>query len=57
MEGMQEIQFPPEAEIIAIKLAAFAIMKQLCDDGKITEDELKYIAKKREIDILVRKSA
>ena len=57
MEGMQEVQFPPEEEKLAIKLAAFAIMKQLCDDGKITEDELKYIAKKREIDILVRKSA
>lgn len=57
MEGMQEVQFPPETEKLAIKLAAFAIMKQLCDDGKITEDELKYIAKKREIDILVRKSA
>lgn len=57
MEGMQEVQFSPEAEKLAIKLAAFAIMEQLCDDGKITADELKYIAKKREIDILVRKSA
>lgn len=57
MEGMQEVQFSPEAEKIAIKLAAFAIMEKLCDEGKITEDELKYIAKKRDIDILVRITA
>jgi len=32
-------------------------MEKLCDEGKITEDELKYIAKKRDIDILVRITA
>ncbi len=57
MEGMQEVKFTEEAEEIAVKLAAFDIMKQLCDEGKITEDELKYIAKKRDIDILVGKTA
>ena len=57
MEEMQEIQFPPEAETIAIKLVAFDIMKQLCDEGKITKDELNHIAKKRGVDILVRKTA
>ncbi|SOB96608.1 hypothetical protein [Pseudobutyrivibrio ruminis] len=57
MEGMQEVKFPPEAEKLAIKLAAFSIMEKLCDEGKITEDELKYIAKKRDIDILVRITA
>ena len=57
MEGMQEFTFSPEAEKLAIKLAAFSIMEKLCDEGKITEDELKYIAKKRDIDILVRITA
>ena len=57
MEGMQEVTFSPEAEKLAIKLAAFSIMEKLCDEGKITEDELKYIAKNRDIDILVRITA
>lgn len=57
MEGMQEVTFSPEAEKLAIKLVAFSIMEKLCDEGKITEDELKYIAKKRDIDILVRITA
>ena len=57
MEGMQEVKFSLEAEKLAIKLAAFSIMEKLCDEGKITEDELKYIAKKRDIDILVRITA
>ena len=43
MEGMQEVTFSPEAEKLAIKLAAFSIMEKLCDEGKITEDELKYL--------------
>lgn len=47
MKDMPEITFPPEVEEMAIKLAAFDIMKQLCDDGKITKSELDYIAKKR----------
>ena len=45
MKDMPEITFLPEVEEMAIKLAAFDIMKQLCDDGKITKSELDYIAK------------
>ncbi len=45
MKDMPEITFPLEVEEMAIKLAAFDIMKQLCDDGKITKNELEYIAK------------
>ncbi len=44
-----DITFPPGTEEMAIKLAAFDIMKQLCEEGKITEDELKYIADKHNI--------
>ncbi len=48
-ENSFDITFPPGTEEMAIKLAAFDIMKQLCDEGKITEDELKYIADKHNI--------
>ncbi len=37
------------AEDQAIKLAAFSIMKELCEEGKITEEELRYIAEKRNL--------
>lgn len=33
------------------EFAAFDIMKQLCDDGKITKSELDYIAKKRNVPV------
>ena len=51
MSNMPEISFPPESEEMAIKLAAFDIMRQLCQEGRITENELKYIAGKHQIDI------
>ena len=51
MNDMLEIKFPPGTEEWAIKLAAFDIMKQLYKEGKITEEELHYIAKKRDIPI------
>ena len=51
MVEMPEINFPPEAEEMAIKLAAFDIMKQLCKEGMITEAELMYLAEKYEIPI------
>lgn len=51
MKDMPEITFPPEVEEMAIKLVAFDIMKQLCDDGKITKNELDYIAKKRNVPV------
>ena len=51
-EGIKrEITFPPEAEEMAIKYAAFDIMKQLNKEGKITDEELRYIAKKRNIPV------
>lgn len=56
MEGIPEVECPQEAEEVVIKLLAFAIMIILCDEGKITKKELKYLAKKRKIDILVKKS-
>lgn len=46
-----KLNFPPKAEEMAIKLAAFDIMKQLCTEGMITEKELRYIAKKRNIPV------
>ena len=51
MSDMPEIIFPPEAEEMAIKLAAYDIMRQLCDEGKITKKELQYIAKRHNISI------
>ena len=51
MKDMPDITFPPEAEEMAIKLAAFDIMKQLNKEGKITDEELRYIAKKRDLPI------
>lgn len=51
MKDIPEITFPPEVEEMAIKLAAFDIMKQLCDDRKITKNELEYIAKKHNVPV------
>lgn len=45
MAELKDLTFPPEAEKMAIKLAAFDIMKQLNKEGKITDEELRYIAK------------
>ena len=46
-----EITFPPEIQEWAIKLAAFDLIKQLCKEQKITEEELRFIAKKNGIPI------
>jgi hypothetical protein len=51
MKKLKELTFPPEAEEMAIKYAAFDIMKQLNKKGKITDEELRYIAKKRNIPV------
>jgi hypothetical protein len=51
MKELKELTFPPEAEKMAIKYAAFDIMKQLNKEGKITDEELRYIAKKRDLPI------
>ena len=44
-----KIPFSQEVEKMAIKLAAYHIMKQLYLDGKITKDELQYISIKHNI--------
>ena len=49
MDDMKEVEFSKEAEELAIKLAAFDIVQNACKEGKITEEELRYIAKKRGI--------
>lgn len=49
MNDMPKIKFPLEAKEQAITLAAFDIMKQLCDEGRITKEELKNIAEKHKI--------
>ncbi len=51
MDKIPEIIFPPEAKDWAIKLAAFDILKQLCKEGKLLEEELQFIAKKNGIPI------
>ena len=51
MDEILKNAFPPETEEIAIKLAAYDIMKQLCEENRITKEELKYIAEKRQIPI------
>ena len=51
MKELKELTFPPEAEEMAIKYAAFDIMKQLCKDGKITKNELEYIEKKHNVPV------
>ena len=51
MAELKDIKFPPEAEEMAIKLAAFDIMKQLNKEGKITDEELRHIAKKRNLPV------
>ncbi len=51
MKDMPEIKFPPEAKERAIDLAAYDIMKQLCIEGKITDNELQYISKKYKISV------
>ncbi len=48
MKELKRLHFL-EAEKMAIKYAAFDIMKQLNKEGKITDEELRYIAKKRNI--------
>ncbi len=51
MAELKELTFPPEAEEMAIKLAAFDIIKQLNSEGKITDEELRYIAEKYNISV------
>ena len=51
LQDLSELTFPSEIEELAIKLAAFDIMKQLNKEGKITDEELRYIAKKRNIPV------
>ncbi len=51
MNEIPEIKFPPDAEKMAITLAAFDIMKQLCREGKISQEELRKVAQKRNIPI------
>ncbi|SFR92153.1 hypothetical protein [[Clostridium] aminophilum] len=51
MGELKDISFSPEAEKMAVKLAAFDIMKQLRKAGKITEEELRYIAEKRNLPV------
>lgn len=51
MKELKELTFPPEAEKMAIKYAAFDITKQLNKEGKITDKELRYIAKKCDLPI------
>ena len=49
LDNMPVVSFPPGTEEIAIKLAAYDIVRQLCDEGKITKEELKFIAEKYDI--------
>lgn len=51
MKKLKELTFPPEAEEMAVKYAAFDIMKQHNKEGKITDEELRYIAKKLDLPI------
>lgn len=51
MKENPEIPFSPEAEEKAITLAAFNIMKQFCEEGKITKEELQYLAEKYGISV------
>ena len=48
---IQELEFPPETEEWATTLAAFDVMKMLCEEGKISKEELEFIAKKRGLEI------
>lgn len=45
------IEFPLETEEWAITLAAFDVMKKLCEEGRISKEELEFIAKKREYEV------
>ena len=46
-----EITFPPKIQEWAITLAAFDVMKMLCEEGRISKEELEFIAKKRGVEI------
>ena len=46
-----EFEFTPEIQELSIKLAAFDVMKKLCEEGKISKEELEFIAKKRGLEI------
>ncbi len=56
MKKMKSIEFPPGTEEIAITYAAYDIMRQLCEEGKITEAELKYLEEKYKISVAKRKN-
>ena len=45
------IEFPPETEEWAITLAAFDVMKKLCEEGRISKEELEFMAKKCEYEV------
>ncbi len=51
MKEIPEIRLPTDTERMAITLAAFDIMKQLCIEGKISKEELRLIAQRKNIPI------
>lgn len=51
LETLSNVKFSKEAKDMAVKLAAYSIIKQLYKEGKITEEELIYIHDKYEIPV------
>lgn len=45
------VDFPQEVEEMAIRLVAYNIMKELANEGLISEEELAYIREKNEIPV------
>ena len=46
-----EIDYPPEIEKMAIRIAAYNIIKELEEEGMISEEELFYIRERYQIPV------
>lgn len=51
LEELSDIEYSEELQHEACLLAAYDIIKSLCEEGKITEEERKYIRMKYNIPV------
>lgn len=51
LDSLKELEFSEEVEEMAIRLAAYSIIKELAKEELISEDELNYIREKNQIPV------
>ena len=51
LDSLKELEFSEEVEEMAIRLAAYSIIKELAKEELISEEELTYIREKNQIPV------